>query len=152
NYALFPFLFREWEGGFLLSTRKGKPIQTRRTKPIGSSSNSISLTLDDAGDYVYSYKQSEGLRDKTLDDYIRLPNYFRDWLNEFYPEVIDINDVASGMIRHYINHLLNDHYNSHSDSYGLSPVTINIRLRNMSAFFNVLHGEKFINENPMALI
>lgn len=132
--------------------RKGKPIQRRRTKPLKDSTNSISLTLDDARDYVYSYKQSEGLRQKTLDDYIRLPDYFRDWLSEFYPDVIYINDVTSGMIRHYINHLLNDHRNGHSNKRGLSPVTVNIRLRNMSAFFNVLHAEKFINDNPMALI
>lgn len=132
--------------------RKGKPIKRRRTTPIKSTANNISLSLEDARDYVYAYKQSEGLRENTLDAYISIPNYFYEWLNEYYPEVIYINDVTSGMIRDYINYLLNDRYNRQADKYGLSPVTINIRLRNMGAFFRVLHAEKFINNNPMALI
>ena len=136
-----------------VSKRKGKPIKRRRTKPLTSTdSHEISLTLEDARDYVYSYKRSEGLREKTLNDYQKIQNYFIDWLDEFHPKVIYINEVTSGMIRQYVNHLQDDYFNQRTKDYGLSPSTINIRLRNMGAFFNVLHREKVINDNPMALI
>lgn len=134
------------------NARKGKPIKRRRAKPIKSTTNSIVLSLEDARDYVYAYKQSEGLRERTLEAYLYIQDYFYEWLNEAYPEVIYINDVTSGMIRDYINYLLYERYNRQVEKYGLSPVTINVRLRNMGAFFNVLHAEKYINHNPMAMI
>lgn len=135
-----------------MSNRKGKPIKRRRTAPLRTTENDISISFDDARDYVYAYKKSEGLREKTLEDYIQMQDYFRDWMKEHYPEIIYINDVTSGMIREYINFLQTDHFNNRTQEYGLSPVTINIRIRNMGAFYNVLHKEKFINHNPMALI
>jgi len=134
------------------NARKGKSIKRRRTKPIKSSSNSITLSLEDARDYVYAYKQSEGLRERTLEAYLEIQDYFYGWLLEAYPEVIYINDITSGMIRDYINYLLHERYNKQTDRSGLSPVTINVRLRNMGAFFRVLHAEKYINHNPMAMI
>lgn len=127
-------------------------IVRTRTSPNVMNDDSISLPLSDALEYVYSYKRSEGLRERTLADYKRLIGMFFEYLNEYHREVVFINDVTSGMIRDYINHLLDNHVNQKTGEIGLSPVTINVRLRNMSAFFNVLHRERIINTNPMSLI
>src|SRR5699024_8532276 len=137
------------------SKRKGKAIKRHRTVPIkkdGASGSSSSLTLDEARDYVYSYKRSEGLRTKTVVEYIKYADYLRDWLAEFYPEIKYIDEVTSGVIRDYINYLQRDHFNQRTKELGLAPTTINIRLRNMSASFNTLHEEGVINVNPMATI
>src|SRR5699024_11784049 len=66
--------------------------------------------------------------------------------------IVYIKHITSGIIRDYINYFLYEHINEQTGNVGLSPVTINVRLRNMSAFFNVLHAEKVIDRNPMAMI
>lgn len=135
-----------------MSERKGKSIVRRRTESSQETSEAIQLTIDEARDYVYSYKQSEGLRDRTLDGYVRMSNYLRDWMAEHRPDIVYIHEVTSGVIRDYINYLQFDHYNQNKKEYGLSPVTINIRIRNMRASFTVLHGDNIIDKNPMALV
>lgn len=147
------------EGGFFtLSTkdgRKGKPIRRRRTASNINSimaDDSVNLSLEDALEYVFTYKQSEGLRKRTLDEYRKLYGYFLEWLNEHYPDIVHIAEIKSGVIRHYIVYLQDEHFNERTKEFGLSPYTINIRLRNLRAFFNTLHKEKIVNENPTALI
>lgn len=121
-----------------------------RSSPSILIDNSVNLSLEDALDYVYSYKQSEGLRKRTLDGYRVLYGYFKEWVNEHYPNIIHINEITSGIIREYINFLTDEHFNERTKEYGLSPVTINIRLRNLRAFFNTLHSEEITDKNPMA--
>lgn len=141
-------------GLFSLSknSRKGKPIRRRRTTSEVMSDDSINLPLDESLEYVYAYKQSEGLRERTLNDYRIYYELFKEWLDEFYPDVTFINEVTSGIVRDYINYLQNVHVNEKTGEVGLSANTINIRLRNMRAFFNTLHQEEIINDNPTRLI
>ncbi|WP_235182772.1 hypothetical protein [Gracilibacillus boraciitolerans] len=49
--------------------RKGKKIVQRRTSVNPITSNEVTMTLSEAFDFVYSQKQSEGLREKTLRGY-----------------------------------------------------------------------------------
>lgn len=121
-----------------------------RTSPSILNDNSVNLSLGDALEYVYSYKKSEGLRERTLNDYRKLYGYFTEWISEYYPDIKHVNEITSGVIRQYINYLTDRHYNERSKEYGLSPVTINIRLRNLRAFFNTLHSEEITDKNPMA--
>lgn len=135
-----------------MSNRKGKPIMRRRTSTLNNPPSSLNMSLEDAKHFVHDYKRSEGMRERTLFDYIRIADYFIEWLAKHCPDIVYINEITSGIIRDYINYLLYEHINEQTGNVGLSPVTINVRLRNMSAFFNVLHAEKVINRNPMAMI
>src|SRR5699024_12406139 len=110
------------------------------------------MSLEDAKHFVHDYKRSEGMRERTLLDNIRIADYFIAWLAKHCPDIAYINEITSGIIRDDINDLLYEHINEQTGNVGLSPVTINVRLRNMSAFFNVLHAEKVIDRNPMAMI
>lgn len=131
-----------------MSNRKGKSIIRTRTSPTIFTDNSLNLSLEDALDYVYTYKQSEGMRDRTLKEYRVLFGKFTDWLSEQYPEVVTINHVTSGHIRQYIVYLSEEHVNDRTKSIGLSPYTVNIRLRLLKSFFTTLHKEEIINRNP----
>src|SRR5699024_9371274 len=79
-------------------------------------------------------------------------DYFIEWLAEHCTDIENINKITSGIIRDYIDYLLYDHINEQSDKVKLSPVTINVRLSNMSAFINVLPSENVINLNPMSTL
>lgn len=132
--------------------RKGKPIARRRTTAGIATRRRANLPLKEALEFVHAFKQSEGLRPSTLRGYKQLTGYFYDWLSELYPEIKYINEVTSGIVRDYINYLQKDYFNTRTKEYGLSAYTINIRLRNLRAFFNVLHQEDLMNDNPTALI
>lgn len=136
----------------MTNKRKGKPIKRRRTAPLGAVREAQRMSVSEAGDFVYEHKRSEGLRGRTLKGYVTHSNYLRDWLSIHRPEVKYIDEVSSVVIRDYINHLQYNHFNQHTKEYGLSPVTINVRLRNMSALFNVLYQTKMIDVNPMESI
>lgn len=123
-----------------------------RTSPNILRDNSVNLSLEDALEYVCAYKKSEGLRDRTINDYRILFGYFIEWVSEYYPDIKHVNEITSGLVREYINYLTDEHFNDHSKERGLSPTTINIRLRNMRALFNTLHKEEVIDKNPTASI
>ncbi|MFD2923873.1 tyrosine-type recombinase/integrase [Halobacillus naozhouensis] len=135
------------------SNRKGKAIVKRRTAPQNLrqvfTDNTINLSLEDALEYVYAFKQSEGLRERTLSDHRNLFVYFIEWAAEFYPDVEQVNDVTSGVIRQYIIYLSEERVNKRTGELGLSPYTVNIRIRQLKTFFSVLHSEEIIDKNPM---
>lgn len=135
-----------------MSGRKGKPIIRRRnvTKTARDifADNSVNLTLEDAFDYFVSYKRSEGVRERTMKDYHVLFGYFKEWLNEFYPDIERINDVTTAIIREYMIYLRDGKYNEKTQSYGLSPYTVNVRIRFLKAMFNTLHAEDIVEKNP----
>src|SRR5690625_2275027 len=124
----------------------------RRTSTLNNPPSSLNMSLEDAKHFVHDYKRSEGMRERTLFDYIRIADYFIEWLAKHCPDIVYINEITSGIIRDYINYLLYEHINEQTGNVGLSPVTINVRLRNMSALFNVLHAEKVIKRNSLEMI
>ncbi|MFC4387762.1 tyrosine-type recombinase/integrase [Gracilibacillus marinus] len=129
--------------------RKGKKIVQRRTSINPIASNEVTMTLSQAFDFVYSQKQSEGLREKTLHGYKVLYPYFTKWIGETYPEVTCINQVTSELVRNYINYLRFDKVNQKTGELGLSPYSINVKIRMLKSFFNVLHREEIIERNPI---
>lgn len=130
-------------------SRKGKPIVRRRTAPSSTTDHSINLTLHEALEYVYTYKQSEGLRERTLKGYREVFGYFMEWITGYHPEVERVNDVTSGLIREYIVYLSEEKFNVRTGEYGLSPYTVNVRVRLLKSMFHVLHTEEIINNNPV---
>ncbi|SFK12126.1 integrase/recombinase XerD [Halobacillus dabanensis] len=130
-------------------SRKGKKIIRRRTIPQILDDNTINLSLDDALEYVYAYKKSEGLRERTLKDHRVLFDYFNEWIREQHPEIERVNEVTSGLIREYIVYLSETHENKRTGERGLSPYTVNVRIRQLKTFFTVLQSEEIINKNPV---
>ncbi|MDY0409949.1 tyrosine-type recombinase/integrase [Virgibacillus soli] len=135
-----------------MSKRKGKPIIRTRSAPSLSANNSVDLSLHDALDFVYSTKQAEGLRPRTLSEYRSLFGLFIEWLGVHNPGVKRITDISTGMIREYVIYLSTKHTNKKTGEIGLSPYTVNIRIRLLKAFFNTLHTEEIIDKNPAQAI
>jgi integrase/recombinase XerD len=106
-------------------------------------------------------KELEGLRERTLKDHRTHFRYFTSFLNNSYSDVLVGVDITTDMVRDYIYYmtkektLWDDHKSSsykHIDKKGLSPVTVNIRLRTLKCFFKFLFDENYISFNPTARI
>jgi integrase/recombinase XerD len=115
------------------------------------------LTFQQALDLVIAGKRVEGLRERTLQDYIKTWRYFTNWLKKNYEEIQTIDQLTTEIFRNYINYMKYDakRYDGHKfidaekQDIGLSDTTINIRLRVFRAFFNYLEKEELIEFNPM---
>src|SRR5699024_12311637 len=92
-----------------MSNRKGKPIMRRRTSPLNNPPGSLNMSLEDAKHFVHDYKRSEGMRERTLFDYIRIADYFIEWLAENCPDDEYINEITSRIISDYFNYFLLDY-------------------------------------------
>ncbi|MET3683664.1 integrase/recombinase XerD [Alkalibacillus flavidus] len=114
------------------------------------------LSQAQAIDFVISGKRAEGVRDRTIRDYVKMWEYFTDWLNENY-EVDYVNDLTAEVFRNYINYLKYDkqRYSGHkfinaeNQRIGLADTTININLRTLKAIFNWLYREELLEVNPL---
>lgn len=99
----------------------------------------------------YRAKEVEGLRPRTLSDHERLFDYFLRFLTRHHLENEEQQFVLnSDLLRSYV---LNDHqfYEDHPwledvnvNKKGLSPVTINIRLRSIKCLLKFLHTEQYM--------
>jgi len=105
---------------------------------------------------VVSAKRVEGVRDRTLKDYIKMFEYFRTWLDDNY-EIQYFDEITTDIIRNYINYCKYDKpkYSGHKfidsnqQEIGLSDTTININLRCLKSIWNHLFREELIEVNPM---
>jgi integrase/recombinase XerD len=106
---------------------------------------------------LFPAKKAEGVRERTLRDYLKNWKYFTDWLRENYSGIEYIDEITTEMVRNYINYLRYDRnrYECHTliDSEkmqkGLKETSINIRIRVYKAVFNYLERENYIYNNPM---
>lgn len=133
--------------------RKGRIIAKERFP----SNEPLSLTLIQAREMFLLAKKSEGLRHRTINDYISHHGYFVSWLQENYPNVSMIGDISAQVLREYVTYLseAKQHYSGHptkskaeKDKYGLKPSTVNIRISTLRSFFNWLTKEQIIHINP----
>ncbi|MFP3339578.1 hypothetical protein R0J91_16490, partial [Micrococcus sp. SIMBA_131] len=60
-------------------------------------------------------KKAEGLRERTLRDYVKMWGYFTDWIDENYEDINTVDDLSPEVFRNYINYLKYDarRYNGH---------------------------------------
>ena len=132
--------------------RKGKSavINQRSQRRI----DTMSTTLDIAFDLFYSAKRAEGVRNRTLADYKCYWRYFRTWLTEYYPDVVDVKQITTGILRSYIEYMSFDHTRYGDDEYRkkddrkLSPVTIASRLRALQTMSKFWAMEGMLDVNP----
>lgn len=109
----------------------------------------MSYTIDEAFEYFLNLKKSIGVRDDTFNEYSIIMGWFRQWLDEKYSNIKYVDGINTQMIREYAIYLKEEHWNERKQKYGLSPYTVNVRLRFIKAFFNALFEEDIINENPV---
>lgn len=135
-------------------------LKRKKRKQVGqlvSTTEYPELPLEEALNIVIAGKKAEGIRERTLVDYINTWRYFTEWLKENYSDVELISHITTEMIRNYVNYLKYDavRYSGHKlidtskQRVGLADTTINIRLRVYRALFNYLEREELIEVNPM---
>jgi integrase/recombinase XerD len=130
-------------------SRKGKRIVTKRKEAAEDLLLEFDFTLDQAFDYFVSLKKAEGVRERTMLDYHVLMRCFLDWLGSTYPKVIKVNEINKGIIREFAVYLGEEHLNARTGKKGLSPYTVNVRIRFLKAFFNALFREQIVDKNPV---
>ncbi|MEW9672383.1 tyrosine-type recombinase/integrase [Ammoniphilus sp. 3BR4] len=142
--------------------RRGKAVvKERGSKALGESLKSPigrDYTLQEAFNLFVQVKETENVKERTKREYFVQYRYFCEWLGIHIPNIERIDEINTATVREYINFLANDkpRYDGHpfkkeelKQSKGLSPYTINIRIRFLKAFFNVLMKERIITRNPM---
>lgn len=113
--------------------RKGIQIVLQRgTTALGDSS------IQDAFNVFVSIKEAENVKPRTKNEYYIQYRYFVEWLQQYHPDIVQVQDISTSLIRTYINHLAYDkekyegipHHNEKlNHQKGLSPYTVNIRIR-----------------------
>ncbi|MBT2682627.1 tyrosine-type recombinase/integrase [Bacillus sp. ISL-37] len=133
--------------------------RNRVNKLVNSSKTYPQLTFEQAIDLVVSGKRAEGVRDRTLRDYVKMWGYFTGWLFANY-ELETVDELSVEHFRNYINYMKYDKrkYDGHKfidadrQSIGLADTTININLRSLRSLFNYLQREELLEVNPMERI
>ncbi|TLS53373.1 integrase [Paenibacillus antri] len=131
----------------------------KRERRVSGRSNHVEypkLTFGQAVDFVVSAKRAEGLRDRSLVDYVKHYGYFTKWLSEVHPEIRHVDEITTGIIRDHIAYMRHDavrydghkYINAENQRVGLSDTTVNIRLRTLKAIFNQLVRDEMIESNP----
>ncbi|GIN59776.1 tyrosine recombinase XerC [Lederbergia ruris] len=126
--------------------RKGKPIVRKRARK-GSAKN-IEMTLQEAYDFFVLLKKTKGVRARTQEDYKTQFEFLTEWLADEHSEIELVSEINDDILREYIVYLSQEHVNQRTGEEGLSPYTVNIRIRFLKAFFNTLFSEEKIMDNP----
>ncbi|WP_051967865.1 tyrosine-type recombinase/integrase [Brevibacillus thermoruber] len=140
-----------------MDRRKGRTLVRKRPSV---DLHQHDLTLDQLFERFYSFKTSQGLRDRTLSEHRKLYGYFRDWLQQKIPHP-KVGDITRETVQAYITYMAQErvHYEGHTFNpaknapevkVGLSPMTINIRLRALKCFLKYGYDHGYFEENPIA--
>lgn len=134
----------------LLDKRKGKRVKNQRDKAV-KYENSIDLLFEE----FYRAKVAEGRTRRTLDSYRENYNFFIGYLDiKGYGR--DVRHITPELLRNYMAWMLEEKvkFDGHSfvrDEYktiGLSPSTVNTRMKTLRTFLRFLKDEDYIEYNP----
>ncbi|QQK78502.1 phage integrase SAM-like domain-containing protein [Salicibibacter cibi] len=140
-----------------MDKRSGRKVMRKR-KPTEVKKKAV-RTLDDALKFVLNVKRAKNLKERTLRDYKIHFRYFGDWLTETYGENMLVEHIDLEILREYVVWCSNDkeYYGGHpyrerfeTHKRGLSPVSVNVRIRILKAFFMTLYTEGVLPSNPAA--
>ncbi|UII58162.1 tyrosine-type recombinase/integrase (plasmid) [Cytobacillus spongiae] len=92
----------------------------------------IDYTFSEMFDRFMSFKKTEGLAKKTINDYYTHFNYLIDFLESD----LEKDEITLEVFRDYIDFMINEK--------GLSPVTANVRIRTTRAFLRYCYLENYI--------
>ncbi len=115
-----------------------------------------SLTLDQALSLFVRAKEMEGLRPRTIREYINHIGYLSDYLTQErgYQKAL-VSDISADILREYIRYMLTerrryeDAKGRQDKTVGLSVNTVNIRLRTLRTMCRFWRAEGIIETNPM---
>lgn len=133
----------------MVDRRIGKKVRFNRRE------REITEALDDLFSIFYNAKVAEGRSDRTLETYSENYRFFCDYLdNNHVPR--EISEVTPTLIRGYITWMLktkrkwegHGHKKEANMTEGLSPVTVNTRLKGLRTMFRFLLTEGHIESNP----
>lgn len=133
-----------------MDKRKGKRTKNERF-PV----NSV-YSLDLLFERFYNAKVAEGRAKGTLSNYALNYGFFVEFLNLKRVDR-DIRKITPDLIRSYIVWMLNEKVKFANSKYklekdkttGLSPVSVNTRLRTLRTFFKFIKDEGYFEYNPM---
>lgn len=135
-----------------MDRRIGKRQVMRRDPVINV--NLPEYTIEEALEFFVKVKRANNLKERTITGYVQNMRYFYEWLTEEY-DVIHVGDITAEILREYVIWCANDkeYYGGHpfkggQTRRGLSAASVNVRIRVLKAFFNVLYDEDIINVNP----
>ncbi|WP_225445990.1 phage integrase SAM-like domain-containing protein [Paenibacillus arenosi] len=109
-----------------------------------------SYSLQEAIDFVIKVKRAKNLKEGTIKDYIKNMRYFTEWVSKCHAD-ITISDVSANMLRQYTLWCKQDkeYYGGHpfkaeydKERRGLEASSVNVRIRVLRTFFNVLYKEE----------
>ncbi|WNF35696.1 tyrosine-type recombinase/integrase [Bacillaceae bacterium IKA-2] len=136
-----------------MAERLGKRVKTER-KLVGKSHS-----LDYLFEKFIIAKTAEGRTVKTIKSYHENYSYFIEYLDSKGIEKI-FNKMTSEIMRNYIVFMLKEKVrfdghafkNDKEKTIGLSPVTVNTRLKTLRTFFKFLCDESIVDSNPLQLV
>jgi integrase/recombinase XerD len=128
--------------------RTGKRVKNERY-------STAEYSLDTLYDKFYYAKVAEGVTDRTLESYRENYRFFTEYLS-LIGYAKDIRHVTPDLFREYITWMLKDKVRFEGHKYkseeeqtvGLSPVTVNTRMKTLKTMFNYLYSEGIIEGNP----
>ncbi|MCL6597108.1 MAG: phage integrase SAM-like domain-containing protein, partial [Alicyclobacillus macrosporangiidus] len=101
-------------------------------------------------------KTAERSSPRTIRDYKTHFAYLKRWLQQRYGR-ITISEITPAILREYIAWMSNEKekYDDHPrrmkrSLVGMSPVTVNVRIRTLKAFFNWCEREGYVKKSPAA--
>jgi len=144
--------------------RRGKRvIGERRTGTISQTPMMVkeAYTIEEAFNLFLRVKEAENVKPRTRKEYDVQYRYFTEWFDGYAPNVTCIQEITTSMIRDYIHYLAYERTKYEGNPYkkdeykqekGLSPYTVNIRIRFLKSWFNVLVKERILPSSPMQTI
>ncbi|AUM66434.1 tyrosine-type recombinase/integrase [Brevibacillus sp. 7WMA2] len=137
----------------MLDRRKGKRQRTERFSVTSE------YALDALFERFYHAKVAEGRKDRTLASYKENYGFFVEYM-DLRGLGRDVRNVDTEMIRGYIVWMLKEkiRFEGHKfkteaeQTVGLTPTTVNTRLKTMRTFFKHLTTESYISSNPFESI
>ncbi|QRG67714.1 hypothetical protein [Brevibacillus choshinensis] len=84
-----------------MDRRKGKTLVRKRPSV---DLHGQDYTLDQLFERFYSFKTSQGLRDRTLSEHQKLYTYFRGWLQQKIPNP-KVGDISRDTVQAYITYM-----------------------------------------------
>lgn len=136
--------------------RKGKRIVFGRNKlSTEHPTTTPQMSIAEAFRLLVSVKEAENVKPRTKAEYHVQFGYFQEWMSENYSDLVHVQDISPTIIRSYINYLAYEkiryegiNHRVNNDLRGLSPYSVNIRIRFLKAWFNVLVKEQTLTNNP----
>lgn len=135
---------------------KKKTQRTRRAISMNQREQIMeSVSLEQAMKDFITAKTAERASKRTLSDYVTHFRYLREWLEPRFGQMA-VSQVSAVMLREYVTWMssekkpFDDHPNRRGKKgiVGLSPMTVNVRIRTLKAFFNWCEKEQYTHKSP----